>query len=382
MNKAQPFFDRKKIRFVLFLSLCISAWLIYKNFSTPHFIPAENGNYTWIDANSNQQLEADEMHVDTENGSFKKVGVWEIMQTISWNGPLIYGLLTALLFMIGRDFFYILRIKLLTNNELTWKRSTIVILLWEFASALSPGVVGGASVAMFILNREKIALGRSTAIVVITAWMDNLFYVVMIPFVFFFIDRNDLFPQNISFQQPVELVFWTGFGIILLVCLLLFLSLFFFPNLITRFLSFLFRLAFLKKWRPQAIQTGKDLEIAAHIFRTESMGYWIKVFCFTLGSWISRYLVINALFAAFLSISFLDHIQILGKQLVLWLFMLVSPTPGGSGVAEFAFQHLLHEFSSDLVILTLIILIWRLISYFPYLLIGLFILPKWLGQKE
>ena len=79
--------------------------------------------------------------------------------------------------------------------------------------------------------------------------------------------------------------------------------------------------------------------------------------------------------------NFLDNILLLGKQLVLWLLMMISPTPGGSGVAEFAFGELLATFSSSVILIAALALIWRLISYFPYLFIGVIVLPKWLKKK-
>jgi uncharacterized protein (TIRG00374 family) len=116
--------------------------------------------------------------------------------------------------------------------------------------------------------------------------------------------------------------------------------------------------------------------------RNETFGYWLKVFGFTCASWISRYLVINAILQAFLQLGFVDHILVLGKQLVLWLFMLVSPTPGGSGVAEYAFGELLVPFTQSTLLLAGLAVIWRLISYFPYLFIGAFLLPRWLRKNK
>jgi uncharacterized protein (TIRG00374 family) len=255
-------------------------------------------------------------------------------------------------------------------------------MLWEFASALSPGVVGGAAVAMFILIREKIALGRSTAIVIITAMLDNLFYVLMIPLVFLFIDQNQLFPHETGSGLAVKWVFWIGFSAILSVCLFLFASIFIAPKLATRFLSFVFRFPLLKRWREAAIQTGKDIEVSSKELSKEKLSFWLKVFGATCGSWISRYLVINAILQAFLKLGFIDHIMILGKQLVLWLFMLVSPTPGGSGVAEYAFGELLSSFSSSALLLAALAILWRLISYFPYLFIGAFLLPRWITRTS
>jgi uncharacterized protein (TIRG00374 family) len=62
--------------------------------------------------------------------------------------------------------------------------------------------------------------------------------------------------------------------------------------------------------------------------------------------------------------------------------MLVSPTPGGSGVAEFAFGELLVSFSQSTFLLAALAILWRLISYFPYLFIGAFLLPRWLKRNN
>jgi uncharacterized protein (TIRG00374 family) len=57
--------------------------------------------------------------------------------------------------------------------------------------------------------------------------------------------------------------------------------------------------------------------------------------------------------------------------------MLISPTPGSSGVAEFAFSGFLKEFI-PLGLVGALALLWRLISYYPYLFIGAAILPRWI----
>jgi uncharacterized protein (TIRG00374 family) len=254
-------------------------------------------------------------------------------------------------------------------------------MLWEFASALSPGVVGGAAVAMFILNREKIALGRSTAIVFITTMMDNLFYVMMIPLTFLFISSTDLFPISYSGSGAIQVVFWTGYSLIAAAAILLFLALFVWPNFSKKLLGGLFSLPFLKRWKVKAVQTGKDIVVTSQEMKKETFLSWVQVYLVTCGSWISRYLVINAILQAFLQLSFFDHAIILGKQFVLWLFMLISPTPGASGVAEYAFGELLISFSGSTILLAGMAVIWRLISYFPYLFIGAWILPRFLRKK-
>jgi glycosyltransferase 2 family protein len=138
----------------------------------------------------------------------------------------------------------------------------------------------------------------------------------------------------------------------------------------------------LKKFKEKAKKTGEEVEISSREFKNEKWTFWLKIFVATFLSWTSRYLVINCIIAAFISLRFSDHFYILGKQLVLWLFMLISPTPGASGVAEYAFSELMSSFSSSLFLLSALAIIWRLISYFPYLIIGAFVLPRWLKSTK
>ena len=368
------------------IGVFVAAWMLYSSISATRFIEAENGkgSYRWEDKNHNQYVDlADtkEFIYDT-NGTYRKQTVSDALRLIHWTPTSFIWILVALLCVVGRDFFYMLRIRLLTHNELTWKASFYVIMLWEFASALSPGVVGGVAVAMFILNKEKIDLGRSTAIVLITAMMDNLFYVLMIPFVFLFIDSATLFPSHSFGSSSVQFIFWTGFFVFLGLTLFLFTSLFILPSFAKRILGFVFSLPFLNRRKEKVLVIGDNIEKTALLMRKEPFSFWVKVFLATCGSWISRYLVINALLQAFLQLGILDHILLLGKQLVLWLLMRVSPTPGGSGIAEYAFGELLVDFSQSALLLASLAIVWRLMSYFPYLFIGAFLLPRWLKRRS
>lgn len=380
-------FQGWKMWFAIAIGLLVAGWMLYRNISETRFIDVGEGrgSFIWKDSNGNGLVDdklPDEFIADPKFGNYKQETLADTLSEANWTTSSAIWIMVAVLFMVGRDLFYVIRIRLLTHKELSWKSGFYVIMLWEFASALSPGVVGGAAVAMFILNREKIALGRSTAIVIVTAMLDNLFYVLMIPLIFFFIDQQDLFPRSTGSDLAVKWVFWIGFSAIFLVCLFLFTCIFLAPKLATGFLSFLFRLPLLRRWRESALRTGKDVEIASAEMSKEPFLYWVKVFGATCGSWISRYLVINAILQAFLHLGFIDHILILGKQLVLWLFMLVSPTPGGSGVAEYAFGELLSSFSSSAILLTALAVLWRLISYFPYLFFGAVLLPSWIRKTS
>ena len=385
-NVIKNSFQKWKIWTAIVLGVLVASFMLYRSLESVRFIqvPAGEGTHRWIDGNKNKVVDQAYSY-DFQiylGGNYREERITDVLSQINWSSSTLLWLFIALLCMVGRDFFYMWRIRLLTTGQLNWKKSFSVIMLWEFASALSPGVVGGAAVAMFILNREKIALGRSTAIVIITTMMDNLFYVMMIPITFLFINHVDLFPTHYSGSGAIQVVFWSGYSVIAAAAVLLFLAIFVWPHLSKNILKTLFSIPFLTRWKDSAVKTGEDIVITSAEMRKESYLNWVKVYLVTCGSWISRYLVINAILQAFLNLSLYDHALILGKQFVLWLFMLISPTPGASGIAEYAFGELLVSFSGSALLLAGMAVIWRLISYFPYLFIGAWILPRFLNKKK
>jgi uncharacterized protein (TIRG00374 family) len=102
----------------------------------------------------------------------------------------------------------------------------------------------------------------------------------------------------------------------------------------------------------------------------------------TILSWTGRYWVVNFLLMAFVAqkYSFADHLLIYGRQLSMWIILLISPTPGGSGVAEYIFADFLGDFITNTSWYVPLAFFWRLISYYPYLFIGAVILPVWLRR--
>ena len=60
--------------------------------------------------------------------------------------------------------------------------------------------------------------------------------------------------------------------------------------------------------------------------------------------------------------------------------MLVSPTPGGSGFTEYVFSKYLTDFLPLPELAVVMALLWRLVTYYPYLIIGVIIVPRWIKK--
>jgi uncharacterized protein (TIRG00374 family) len=303
----------------------------------------------------------------------------------SWHSTLWIGM--ALMMMVIRDYAYMVRIRVLTDNFLTWRNAFNVIMLWEFSSAIAPAILGGGFIfAIFILNREKVNMGQSITAVMFTSFLDGVFLAVMAPLVYFIIGKENLFSsidpgsiQKIAFGKGFFYSFWTIYFLILAYKLFVAYALFVNPRFIKWILIKIFSLPLLRKWKQHALSTGNQLVIASSGLQKQNLRYWLLSLAATFASWTARYSIVNCIILAFNNDA-VNNFIIYGRQVVMGIIMLGSPTPGGSGLAEYIFSDFLGQFIPDGLSASLGLL-WRLISYYPYLFIGAIILPRWVRRR-
>ncbi len=340
----QRYFSFRRVLIPVLIGVCVAALLVFRNFDA------------------------------SEAAYLDLFRTWTYQSTL-WT-------CCALLMMAVRDLAYMYRIRLLTDFKLSWRDSFQVIMLWEFSSALTPSVVGGSAVALFIVAKEGIRAGRSTAIVLITALLDEMFYVICVPLIFIFLDMGELFSvlknasivgQNVSLAS----LFFIGYGFIVFLTLSIIFGVFVKPHWFKSILHRLFSFGFLKRWQHHIDTFGDDLITTSVEMKGRSLMFWIKAFGSTVFSWLARFTVVNFLIMAVSPNH--DNLMVFARQLVMWVVLLISPTPGGSGLAEYSFPLFLGEYIPDGLAPGLAFL-WRLFSYYPYLIIGSIVLPLWLKK--
>jgi len=280
----------------------------------------------------------------------------------------------AFLILLSRDAGYVYRIRTLTSKKLNWKASIYVILLWEFSSAVTPSVVGGTAVAVFIMNKEGINFGESMAYAMLTAMFDNLFFLILAPigigltmyfgqaaFPTFEIQASwisDAFSDN-----AMQVTFLISYLLIATYTSVFVYGLFVNPRGLKWMLVKITSISFLRRWRKGSIKTGNDIIIASKMLRGHKFSYWTKISLSTLFIWIARYFMLNCLIAAFVGLDLLDHLVIFSRQIVMWIVMLISPTPGSSGTAEIVFSSFYGQFLGSFS--DAVALFWRGFYYYP-----------------
>ncbi|MEG1372177.1 MAG: lysylphosphatidylglycerol synthase transmembrane domain-containing protein [Mucinivorans sp.] len=302
----------------------------------------------------------------------------EVFYALNFTIKTFLYIVLAFLFMAGRDFGYMIRIRLFARGELTWRQAFRVIMLWEFTSAVTPTTIGGTSVAVVFVHKEGLSVGKSATMVMLTAFFDEFFFAVVFPLVVMIVGFDRLFSfAGASTLMPVIIA---GYVVKFSLAAGLSYGLFFNPKGLGRIIIGFFSLPFLRRWRKGAIQASSDLNLSAREIKKYKWHFWLKAFGATSMSWVSRFLVANAIFLAFVSVE--DHILVFARQLAMWVPMIISPTPGGAGFAEYIFQNFLGDVivGAQSSLTPVIALLWRMVTYYPYLIIGALIIPRWVAS--
>lgn len=290
-------------------------------------------------------------------------------------------LFLAVLFIVLRDIGYIYRIREVTDKQLTWTRAIYVIILWEFASAVTPSIVGGTAVAAFILQKEGIPLGKALAFTMLTAIMDNLFFVIGAPIILFFA-QGYIFPASrvleMRLGSSMEYLFWASYSLYAFYSILMAGALFYRPRVFKWILLKIFSIKWIRKWKYNANMYGDQIIEASKEIRGKPLRFWLIIIFATIFIWSSRYFMLNALISAFNTLDMFEHVIVFARQIIMWVVMMISPTPGSSGTAEFFFSQFFKEFLVGYTFVTSIL--WRMFSYYPYLILGAIFLPKWIKQ--
>ena len=313
-------------------------------------------------------------------------------RAIPWTSKMLLFLALCLALMVVRHILYMYRVWLVTGKVFRLRQTFSIITMWEFASAVTPGIVGGAAVAMFILNRERLSMGKSTASVMVITFMDNLFFISMALAMFLVVGYGSMFGGTEGCYQELNLpllhllggvpyVFLIGISFSILLTGLLVYGLLANPAGLKVLLMRFTGLRLFRKLRPKAEQTGNDIIVTSKELRRHKPQFWLRIFLVTALAWVCKFLVVNMLITAFAG-GFMepgDQLSIFSRMLVLWLIMVIPILPGSSGVAEITFMALMCSFM-DLGIAATITFLWRMLTFYPYLLLGAATMPRWLNR--
>ena len=153
------------------------------------------------------------------------------------------------------------------------------------------------------------------------------------------------------------------------------------PRVIRRLLMWVATWPFIKRYKRALYQIGQDVVTTSKEIRTKPLSFHFQAISLTLGAWVARFVVVNFIILALVNVdwSFMEHFLLYARSETMYVVTQFVPTPGGSGVMEILFAGFFEDFIPKAKG-SIAALLWRLITYYPYLIIGALIIPNWIRR--
>lgn len=274
------------------------------------------------------------------------------------------GLFVALVVSFIRLWLAAAKIRYLSEKMLGWVASFRVMLSWDFTSSITPSTIGGAPMATYALTKEGFKLGQSTAIILYSVLLDQLWFALAVPILLISGIFYEVIPNSMGMVGHASMA-------LLYIGLLSYAGLMAYgvlknPEAIKKVVSYIFKLPFLRRWRDKIRKEADNLVEYSHELRKKPASFLLKTFCLSTLSWIARVALPTIVVLSLLPA---DAILSLLRSLAMNLAFLIMPTPGGSGGVEGLFALFQGPLIERTAFIGLAVFAWRVISY--YISIGL-----------
>lgn len=265
------------------------------------------------------------------------------------------------------------RLSFVSRGKLSFRGGIKGQLAWDFASNITPSLVGGAPIAAYYIARrtsEKtgapVRMGEVTAFMMFIMLLDQSWFALSVPVILATATFMDVIPASSgSVGMITAIVYfvlfmgWTGlfaYGTL------------FRPHLLGRVVDTVCRLPFLRHFRDRVqSEMGEYASRAGHI-RSQPISFFVRGLLLTGGTWMARYvLVVFIVWSIFPDV---DQLLLFLRSMAMTVGSLVMPTPGGAGGVEGLYV-LFFKSMMPTAFLAPTLFAWRLLGYYIFLGFGI-----------
>jgi glycosyltransferase 2 family protein len=259
------------------------------------------------------------------------------------------------------------RIQLLANDKnVTLARATRSFLLYLFGASTTPSA-SGANVAMAWYLSQYTDSRRATAVAIFSVSLDLVFYAYALPLSFAY-----LYFAGINLNIPV---IGSILGVLVLIGTVVAIGLAYGvayqAHRLEKLIFIICNLKFLKRFQRGALRFIGETADAMRQMRQLPLGTQLNLHLSTFLNYTFHFAAANLVLAT-LGYA-VNDLGLIAAQIILVYFSFFIPTPGGAGY----FEVVLGSSGSALGIpkeaVVPFVLIWRVLSYYLYYLIGPFI---------
>ena len=267
------------------------------------------------------------------------------------------------------------------GHDIPTIKAVEIVTSGTFVAAITPSSAGGEPARIHLLHRNKIPIGRASAVVIGERLMDAILLLSLVPFALF------IFRDMLSSYQ-LDAAFILAETIVILVLALILYGMWK-PEQTKRLIHFIVdRIAHILGKKTEAtlspILTRIDMELehfhdSIWMFLTEGRKGLLYGAACTILFWMVEYAILPVILMG------LDQtpsiIVVIAAQVLLSIIMVVPATPGASGVAEFGAMSLFSVFVTS-SLLGITVIVWRALTFYMNLLVGSFVSVKILKDTD
>ena len=311
---------------------------------------------------------------------------YEEFTQINWTRHTFFWIGASVFLIVIRHLAYAARLRVLSEKQFSWRKSIELIFIWEFSSAVSPTSVGGSAVAFFVLAQEKLSTAKTATIVLYTIVLDSIFFLAGLPLLYLLFGSDMIRPEANSLADigGWGYYFLFAYSLMFVYCSIFFYGLFIDPRRIRGALLLIGNINWLKRYRERLEKLGNDMIIASKELKLQQTLFHLRAFLATAIAWSCRFLLLNCLIVAFVKgipLTFWSQFELYARLESMFVIIAFSPTPGGAGFVEILFGGFLSDYVKSETVSTVISTIWRLLSYYSYLIAGAIIIPNWIRNR-
>ncbi len=281
-----------------------------------------------------------------------------------------------------------IRMKVLATalgERISFKEATKNYLAGAFVSNVTPFASGGGPIQVLFLHRQGMTLGKASSIIIVQWVLRHLFFGLLGP-IFFFFYRDLIDPGKL----PVEIFETAVIGSIIITIFLLFFV--WKPQVIPYLAYKLMGLPGVRRFfnkDDNRVKFENLIERAYHeieifhdcLWKLAAHKKWELFWAIVLTGlfWLSFFMIAPIVLLGLGGKPYFARALIM--QTIMFLILPYMPTPGASGAAELGFAAFFAPFV-PLHLLGIIMVAWRLLTFYVIILVGSIIVLRILGKNS
>jgi glycosyltransferase 2 family protein len=275
--------------------------------------------------------------------------------------------------MVGlRVLFGGMRLSYVSAGKLSLRQGVRGQLAWDFFSNVTPSAIGGGPFsAVFIARDTPLKIGQTTAMVLFSILLDQIFFALAIPLLIVASLYFDLIPASLG-------TFGTGAFVLYFAVMLTWLLVYAYftlirPQFLPGMMAYIFRIRFLARFREGLARETGQWTRSAQMLRSQPVRFYLAGVGLTALWWTMRIgLVVAVVLSVFPTV---DAFLLFLRSVVLTIAALWLPTPGGAGGLEGLYVLFFGPMMPHAVVAPTLLL-WRFLGYYIFIGAGLLLTAR------